>query len=168
MARQLSCFVVARDVASTHSIEYRPAGSGAICRSILATIPEWFGLPVSNAEYEALAQTGPAIVALDGGEPVGLMLLKRHFETTLEVYFLAVLRDRHRRGAGRALMAHAEAIARAEGRRFVSVKTRGPSKPYEPYERTRRFYEALGYAALEERTDIWGPEDPALIMAKAI
>jgi GNAT superfamily N-acetyltransferase len=152
----------------TFTLEERPAGSGAICAAILATIPEWFGLPASNAEYEALAETGPAVVALGDGEPLGLMLLKRHFETTLEVYFLAVLRDRHRRGAGRALLARAEAVARAEGRRFVTVKTRGPSKPYEPYERTRRFYEAMGYAALEEFLELWDPENPALMMAKAV
>ena len=152
----------------TISIELRPAGSGAACRAILATIGDWFGMPASNAEYEHLAETGPAIVALDEGEPIGLMLLKRHFDATLEVYFLAVRRDFHRQGAGRALMAHAEAVARNEGRRFVMVKTQGPSANYEPYEHTRRFYEALGYAALEELDVGWGPENPTLIMAKAI
>ena len=56
----------------TISIELRPAGSGAACRAILATIGDWFGMPASNAEYEHLAETGPAIVALDEGEPIGL------------------------------------------------------------------------------------------------
>jgi len=65
-------------------------------------------------------------------------------------------------------MGRAEALARAEGRRFVMVKTQGPSANYEPYERTRRFYEALGYVALEELDIGWGPENPTLIMAKAI
>jgi GNAT superfamily N-acetyltransferase len=96
------------------------------------------------------------------------MLLKRHFTTTLEVYFIGVERSRHRQGAGRALMNHAEAIADAEGRRFVMVKTQGPSANYEPYERTRRFYEALGYAALEELDVGWGPENPTLILVKAV
>lgn len=152
----------------TIHIEERPAGSGAICQAILATIGDWFGMPASNAEYEHLAEIGPAVVALAGGAPVGLMLLKRHFDTTLEVYFLGVQIDRHRQGCGRALMAHAEAIAREEGRPFVLVKTQGPSANYEPYERTRRFYEALGYAALEELDVGWGPENPTLLMAKAI
>ena len=151
----------------TLSIEHRAAGSGAICREILATIPEWFGMPASNAEYEHLSEVGPAVIALDDAAPVGLMLLKRHFATTLEVYFLAVGRDRHRQGAGRALMAHAEAIARHEGRRFVMVKTQGPSANYEPYERTRRFYEALGYVGLEELDVGWGPKNPTLIMVRA-
>jgi GNAT superfamily N-acetyltransferase len=152
----------------TLTLETRPAGSGAICRSILATIGDWFGMPASNAEYESLAETGPAVLALEDGAPVGLMLLKRHFGTALEVYFLGVARDRHRQGVGRALMAHAETVASAEHRRFVTVKTQGPSANYEPYERTRRFYEAVGYAALEELDVGWGPENPTLIMAKAV
>ena len=142
----------------TLQIEQRPAGSGAICHAILATIGDWFGMPASNAEYEHLAETGPAIVALDGPAPVGLMLLKRHFDATLEIYFLSVDATHHRQGVGRALMRHAEAIACAEGRRFVTLKTLGPSEAYEPYERTRRFYEALGYAPLEEFLEYWGPE----------
>ncbi|HLY79635.1 MAG TPA: GNAT family N-acetyltransferase [Caulobacteraceae bacterium] len=152
----------------TLSIELRPSGSGAVCHSILATISDWFGMPASNAEYEGLAETGPSVAVLEDGEPMGLMLLKRHFAATLEVYFLGVRQSRHRQGYGRALMAHAEATARAEGRRFVMVKTQGPSANYEPYDRTRRFYEALGYAPLEELDVGWGPENPTLIMAKAV
>jgi GNAT superfamily N-acetyltransferase len=150
------------------SIEHRPAGSGAICRTILAGLPEWFGLPASNAEYENLAEAGPAVVALEDGEPVGLMLLKDHFGETLEIYFLAVRRDRHRAGVGRALVEQAEAAAAAAGARFLSVKTRGPSKPYAPYERTRRFYQGMGFTALEEFPDLWDPENPALFMAKTV
>jgi GNAT superfamily N-acetyltransferase len=152
----------------TFTIDERPSGSGAHCRAILATIGDWFGMPASNAEYEALAEAGPAVVALDGHHVVGLMLLKRHFATTLEVYFIGVDRSRHRQGAGRALMDHAEAVARAESRRFVMVKTQGPSASYEPYARTRRFYETLGYAALEELDVGWGPENPTLILAKPV
>jgi ribosomal protein S18 acetylase RimI-like enzyme len=96
------------------------------------------------------------------------MLLKDHFGETLEIYFLAVRRDRHRAGAGRALVAHAEATAAATGARFLSVKTRGPSKPYEPYERTRRFYQAMGFTALEEFTELWDAVNPALFMAKTV
>jgi ribosomal protein S18 acetylase RimI-like enzyme len=152
----------------TISIEPRPAGSGAICRDILATIGDWFGMPASNAEYEHLAESGPAVIAFDSDAPVGLMLLKRHFDSALEIYFLGVDINRHRQGVGRTLLAYAEAVARDERCRFVTLKTLGPSEPYEPYERTRRFYEALGYAALEEFTEYWGPDNPTLVMAKAI
>jgi len=39
----------------------------------------------------------------------------------------------------------AEEELRAEGVRYLQVKTLGPSRPDDEYERTRRFYEALGF-----------------------
>ena len=152
----------------TIEIRHAPSGSGGICRSILAELPEWFGIPESNTAYKRLAETGPAWIArLDGGD-IGVMVLKPHFAGTLEIELLAVRPARHRGGAGRALVEQAVALARAQGRRFLTVKTRGPSAPYEPYERTRAFYEAMGFTALEEFTEIWGPENPTLLMAKVV
>jgi N-acetylglutamate synthase-like GNAT family acetyltransferase len=162
------CGCFANETSMTFSIELRPAGSGAICRSILTELPHWFGLPASNAEYEQLAETGPAWVALDDHDAIGLMVLKPHFEDTLEIELLAVRPALHRRGGGRALVTRAEALAVERGARFLTVKTRGPSAPDEPYSRTRAFYRAMGFAALEEFTEIWGPENPALLMAKSV
>ena len=149
-------------------IRHARSGSGAVCQSILAGLPEWFGIPASNAAYARLAEEGPAWTASADGEPQGIMVLKAHFATTIEIELLAVRRDRHRSGVGRALVAAAESHARAHGARFLTVKTRGPSLPYEPYERTRTFYEAVGFTALEEFIEIWGPENPALLMAMAL
>ena len=149
-------------------ISERDFGAGAICRSILDQLPQWFGIAQSNAEYAALADAGPAWLAVDDGEVVGVMLLKPHFESTVEIYLLAVVPARHRAGVGRALVTQAEAWARRRGTTFLTVKTRGPSKPYEPYERTRAFYEAMGFVALEEFAELWDPENPALMMAKPL
>ena len=150
------------------TLQLEPAGSGAICRSILAELPEWFGLAQSNAAYELTADAGPAWLAVQDGQAIGLMLLKSHFTEALEIELLIVRRDSHHTGAGRALIDQAEAQARAEGRRFLTVKTRGPSLPYEPYDRTRAFYLAVGFVALEEFEQIWGPEDPCLFMVKSV
>lgn len=152
----------------TLRISEREFGSGAICRAILAELPDWFGIPQSNAHYERFAEAGPAWLAIADGEAVGVMLLKPHFDTAVEVYLLAVRKSRHRAGIGRALIGRAEAFATAKRARFLTVKTRGPSKPYEPYERTRAFYQAMGFVALEEFTELWDPENPALFMAKAV
>jgi len=149
-------------------ISERDFGAGAICRSILDQLPEWFGIPASNADYARLADEGPAWLAIQDGEVVGLMLLKPHFDEAVEIYLIAVVPARHRRGVGRALIDDAERWAAARGARFLTVKTRGPSLPYEPYERTRAFYLAQGFVPLEEFTEIWGPENPALLMVKPV
>ncbi len=152
----------------TITLQLEPAGSGAVCRSILAELPEWFGLPESNAAYERTAEAGPAWLAAEDGQAIGLMLLKPHFADALEIELLIVRQGHHRAGAGRALIDQAVALARAEERRFVTVKTRGPSLRYEPYERTRAFYLAVGFVPLEEFIEIWGPENPCLFMVEPV
>ena len=64
----------------------------------------------------------------------------------------------HRLGIGRALIEAAVEAVRTRGVRYQFVATLHPAIPYEPYERTRRFYEAMGFAfVLEEQF----PTDPA-------
>lgn len=138
--------------------------AGADCAAILAELPEWFGIPESNADYAAHAEREHAWVAEEAGQPLGLMVLVDHGFSALEIHLLAVRPHVHRRGVGRALVSHAASIAQALGRPYLMVKTRGPSLPYEPYERTRAFYVGVGFEALEELTSIWGPENPCLIM----
>ncbi|HEY1426631.1 MAG TPA: GNAT family N-acetyltransferase [Caulobacteraceae bacterium] len=150
----------------TLKIERRPAG--AECASILAELPEWFGIPQSNAEYAEAAEREQAWVADDGGEPLGLMVLMDTGFSALDVHLLAVRPRVHRRGVGRALIGQARALAQAAGKPFLTVKTQGPSAEYEPYERTRRFYEAVGFKGLEEFMQIWGPENPCLIMVMPV
>lgn len=48
------------------------------------------------------------------------------------------------------------------------MKTFGPSGDSVEYERTRRFYEGVGFVAMEERTDIWGPDNPCLMLVKPL
>jgi hypothetical protein len=40
--------------------------------------------------------------------------------------------------------------------------------PDEGYDRTRRFYEAVGFLPLEETTAFWGPDNPTLVMVKVL
>ena len=69
-------------------------------------------------------------------------------------------------GTGRALVAAAEDWCRARDVRWLHVKTRGPSTYDEDYERTRRFYLAVGFEVLYESRTEWGPENAALVLVK--
>ena len=150
----------------TLTLVRRPAG--ADCASILADLPEWFGIPASNAAYAEAAERGPSWVAQDAGRAVGLMVLTDTGFSALDIHLLAVRRDRHRQGVGRRLVDEARAYARSLARPYLTVKTQGPSAGYESYERTRAFYEGVGFAGLEEFTEIWGPENPCLIMVMPV
>jgi GNAT superfamily N-acetyltransferase len=146
----------------TLKIMRRPAG--ADCASILAELPEWFGIPQSNADYAEAAERERAWVAEADGETLGVMVLVDTGFAAVDVHLLAVRPHAHRRGVGRALIRQALAATRDLGKPYLTVKTQGPSAGYEAYERTRKFYEGVGFQGLEEFAEIWGPENPCLIM----
>jgi ribosomal protein S18 acetylase RimI-like enzyme len=137
-------------------------------RRILDGLPAWFGMPASNDEYVDKARTLTNVVARDDGEVVGICLLVRHNPLAAEIDLIAVPESRHRQGIGRRILDHVEAELRADGVRVLHLKTYGPSGPSVEYARTRRFYEGTGFIPLEERTDIWGPENPCLILVKPV
>ncbi len=150
----------------TFEILRQPAG--VECASILAELPEWFGMPAANAAYAEAADRQPAWIARQAGEALGVMVLADPGFSALDVHLLAVRRQAHRRGVGKALVGQAEAVARTAGKAFLTVKTQGPSAGYAAYDRTRAFYDAVGFRALEEFTEIWGPENPCLLMVMAL
>jgi len=131
---------------------------------ILRALPEWFGIEESVLGYVDAARSLPTTCARDGEEIVGVCLVRRHNPRAAEIELLAVVRDRHREGIGRALVDHVRRQTGADGVELLQVKTFGPSGRSVEYERTRAFYEAMGFVPLEERTDIWGPDNPCLIM----
>ncbi len=147
---------------------FRPADR-ADCEGVLATLPDWFGIAEANAAYlDGLAQL-PSWVAVAGGRVVGFTSLRTHAPCSVEIEVLAVERDRHREGVGRRLVAALEGeIARRPEVTLFHVKTRGPSQPDPGYDRTRRFYEALGFEPLFETEALWGPQDPALVMVRPV
>ena len=149
----------------TLNIVHRPAG--AECASIIADLPEWFGIPDVNAAYAERAESDRAWVAEFKGQASGLMILTDTGFSAIDVHFLAVLRHAHRRGVGTALVTKALAEARALHRPYLTIKTLGPSRASEPYEQTMNFYRAVGFEPLEEFTTIW-PNAPCLLMVMAV
>jgi GNAT superfamily N-acetyltransferase len=136
-------------------------------RQILATIPEWFGIPEANASYVEDAARLPSYLAVDGEDVVGVALLNEHFPSSRELHLIAVRRDRHRQGAGRALLAAVEDDLRARGVRILEVHTVGPSREDAGYARTREFYLASGFVPMNELQRIdW--DGPTLILVKPL
>ena len=138
------------------------------CERLLARLPDWFGLEAQNRAYVESLRTLPAAVAELEGELAGFAALEQHYPESVEIHVMAVEKRLHRRGVGRALAAWAESWCQAQGVRWLHVKTRGPTTPDPGYERTRRFYRALGFEPLFESLTLWGPEDAALILVKTL
>ena len=51
---------------------------------------------------------------------------------------------------------------------YLQVKTLSPTKPDEGYAKTRAFYSANGFRALEELPTLWDTDNPALQMVKRL
>ena len=135
---------------------------------LLASVPEWFGQPESNAEYIEAARTKETWTVRDrDGAVIGVTLVDRHFPHVAEIHLIVVERAAHGSGVGAAMLAAIEADALARGVRLLQVKTLGPSHPDAGYALTRRFYEKQGFLPLEE-TDLWGEGTPCLIMVKPL
>lgn len=163
------------------SIRPMRPGEGAICEHILRSLPEWFGIESALLQYARDAETYPTVFA-DAPLPlesvnahpeneersaVGFLTIREHFAHSAEIHCMAVMPTRHRKGIGRALVEHAQSECLARNIRFLQVKTLGPSRPCEPYDRTRKFYQSMGFVPLEEIPNLW-PGNPCLIMIKKL
>lgn len=135
---------------------------------LLETVPEWFGIPESNAEYIEAARTKETWTVRDEDDRVvGVTLVDRHFPWVAEIHLTVVSRTVHGLGIGTAMLTAIERNAISRGVRLLEVKTLGASHPDKGYARTRHFYEKCGFLPLEE-TDLWGEDNPCLIMVKPL
>jgi GNAT superfamily N-acetyltransferase len=150
------------------SIRTLEPGDVPACERLLARLPDWFGLEAQNRAYVESLSVFPAIVALQDGEIAGFLALEQHTPSSVEIHVMAVEPRLHRKGIGGALAAWAERWCQEHDVRWLHVKTRGPATPDPHYERTRRFYLALGFEPLFESLTLWGPEDAALILVKTV
>lgn len=137
-----------------------------VCEPILHALPEWFGIEAAIHRYLAEIDSLPTCLTIIDERVVGFLTLKYHTEHAAEIYAMGLLPTFHRRGLGRGLVARAEETLRSNGIDFLQVKTLSPSVPNEHYARTRAFYHALEFCALEELKQLWGEQNPCLLMVK--
>lgn len=145
-----------------------PTGSGPTCARILRALPQWFGIPESVRDYVEQCDRTASTIASIGNDDVGILNLLDHGPYAAEVRLMAVMPEHHRRGIGRALLDHAESSLTRRGVEYLQVKTLSATSADRGYARTRAFYLACGFRPLEELPTLWGTENPALQMVKAL
>ena len=141
-----------------------------LCESILRGLPEWFGIESAIDHYVEQAAGLPTLAGWreDDDDAVGFLSLKHHSPHSAEIYVMGVREDAHGRGLGTALIGSAEDLLRVEGVEYLQVKTLAPSHPSTAYARTRMFYEARGFRALEIFPTLWDEANPCLLLVKRI
>jgi GNAT superfamily N-acetyltransferase len=132
------------------ALEPDPQRKRQLLKQLTAGLPEWFGQPAANRAYAEQAERLTGYVASIEGLSRGLLLLKTHSAVSAEIYWMGVDPQCHRSGIGHALVEAACFAARQDKALFMFVQTLHGRVAYEPYARTRRFYEALGFRYMLE------------------
>jgi len=130
--------------------EEDPTASRRLLEALTTRLPQWFAQTDSNRHYAEQAEIMESWTARIG-HAHGLLLLNRHSAVSAEIYWLAVDPDHHRQGLGRALITTIEHRLRQDRLKYLFVTTLHPDDPYEPYRRTRAFYERLGFELVLSR-----------------
>jgi ribosomal protein S18 acetylase RimI-like enzyme len=140
-------------------------GEADRCEALMRALPGWFGIEASILAYRRDVETLESWGVDVDGELAAFLTLRAHNAHSAEIQVLAVHPAHHRRGFGRALVAHAAALLRQRDVAFLQVKTLGPSRPSDEYAATRAFYRAVGFLPLEEN-HLWGDVNPCLILVR--
>ncbi len=145
-------------------------GKGQLCREILTSLPEWFGIPKAIDAYVGGVEEQPMLVCKKASSDViiGFLSLRFHTKVAAEAYVLGVRREEHRQGCGRALFDAGAQLAKTRGALFLTVKTLAASHPDPHYQSTRKFYERIGFLPIEVFESLWGRENPCLLMLKPL
>lgn len=145
-----------------------PEEKSAICEEILRDLPDWFGIEASLIEYVNQVQALPFFVAKDGDDPLGFVAIKRHGDHTAEIFVMGVLEKHHRQGIGRQLVAMCQLFCQQYHIEFLTVKTVALFYGGESYNKTRLFYQSLGFKHIEIFPQLWDEANPCMMMGKHI
>src|SRR5262245_37749105 len=148
--------------------EKNPKVRRQIVENLTARLPDWFGQEDSNRHYAEQAEVLEGWAARIGGQAIGLLLLKRHSAASAEIQWLGVDPDHHRQGIGKTLMSVVECRLWHDRVKFVFVMTLHPQDPYEPYRRTRAFYERMGFELALSAPHAGSPANPLAYYLKVL
>lgn len=136
-----------------------------ITKTVLYDLPDWFGLPESTQEYIDEAQNMPFLACYTEGKLVGFVALNATSKDCADIFVMGLMKEYHRKGAGRKLNEEYEKLARRLGYTYSQVKTVKMGH-YPNYDITNNFYIAMGYKELECFPNLWDEWNPCQIYVK--
>jgi GNAT superfamily N-acetyltransferase len=113
-------------------------------KQIVQSLTEWFDDRARNVSVPIDIRHQHGFIAMSGDDVVGFITLYVA-EGKLNIGWMGVRSDLHRKGIGRLLLKHAEQVATEMGITQLATYTLGDRVAYEPYERTRQFYFRNGF-----------------------
>ncbi len=141
-----------------------PQANVQTVQTILADLPEWFGLPESTQSYIDEAAHLPLWVAKTQGKIIGFIDLNETSSATAEISCMGVLKQYQHLGVGTLLVGALTQFAQQQYQ-YLQVKTVDEGH-YKQYDETIRFYEAMGFGRLEVFPTLWDAWNPCLILVQ--
>lgn len=133
---------------------------------VLRDLPDWFGIEDAILSYACDAYDLPTYILSLNDEDLGFLTIKETSAYTIELYCLGFFLRARGLGLGRILVDEVLNLYK-EKCRFCQVKTldEGLDKYYD---QTISFYKSLGFLKLETIKEIWGNDNPCMIMVKSL
>ncbi|MCK5811905.1 MAG: GNAT family N-acetyltransferase [Clostridiales bacterium] len=148
--------------------ETNPSRKSVVCDKILRTLPEWFGIESAIVEYNQKVKQLDFIKIKYQQEVIGFCAYQVNYGINCDLYVLGIYRDFHRFGIGSKLIEYINDEVKKQEVKYLSVKTLSDKHVDSYYERTRNFYIKNGFYPFEEFKDLWGKENPCLLMIKEV
>lgn len=139
-----------------------------IAGQILRQLPDWFGIEAALTEYILGVSDKIFFAAFDGKQCLGFFSGEIHYQHTGELYVLGILPEHQGNGVGTALYQVLEQRFISEKCDTVLVKTLSERHLSSAYAQTRTFYKKQGFVPLIELPELWGAQNPCLLMEKSL
>jgi ribosomal protein S18 acetylase RimI-like enzyme len=152
----------------TITIETDPDRKSAVCADVINALPEWFGIESAREHYIKAVRKLYFLTVESAGRAIGFCAVKVHEGINAELYVLGILKAFHGQGIGTQMVDRVAEYCGEKSIPYMSVKTLSPRHSDPNYARTRQFYERVGFKAFEEFPDLWGKENPCLLMIRDV
>ena len=138
-----------------------------ITERILRSLPDWFEIEQGVLDYIQSVRELVFFVAKIENNTVGFIAIEDFNEFSSEIHVMGVLPKFRGQGIGRLLIEKVWDRNESLGRKYLTVKTLDESANDKYYDQTRKFYSAMSFTPVMMSKDIWGEDNPCLIMIKS-
>ena len=147
---------------------FQSKNSGKICKKILRSLPDWFGIEESTIQYIKDADKMPTMIVKNETEEIGFLTIKKHFKESADIHCMGILPQYHRKGIGKKMIEEVEIHLKNEGVKMLQVKTISEESDCKFYAKTREFYKSVGFVPLEVFPTLWDKSNPCLQLVKQL
>ena len=115
-----------------------------ICRDVLESLPDWFGIPEAIDQFCREVRALRMWVAKSGAEIAGFATVQQHFPVAAELHLIAIRAEHHREGLGEHFAARDRSASEAQGDPHPHGEDALAQCRRPAYAQTHRFYATQG------------------------